>query len=510
MPVDFVADDPLDEDFLHSLAKALSAGGLDLEPAGGFHDRRTWYDTHDWRLWRAGLLLESHQRRSAAWLRLTDLEGSRVAQTIVQTPAITVDNVPDGAILDRVLSLAGIRALLPRAALEGQVRAFSVLDDEAKTVARIFVDGPLAVAGAGAIGPRARVERLRGYEKAARRTEKGLAAAAGVRRAGQTLFESVVTARGLDPAAYRSKPELSFRPGMAAEAAFAQALRQLLDIVRDNLDGTVQELDTEFLHDFRVAIRRARSVLKAANGVIPEQRRLRMAAEMKWLADATSRSRDLDVYLLGFDAMTSQISVSAQLEPFRALLTEHCGEAHAALNAVLRSSRFATLLDDWQAELTNPDQAPDGSAGTVDDVARQRLLRAWKRVDKRGSAITTDSPADDLHDLRKRCKELRYLLEFFASLYQPKTVSEFIGELKRLQDNLGEFQDAESQRDLVVHSAEELTARGAPAVTLLAMGRLEQVMEHRQEAAREEFAGRWKTFSRPHDRRLFATMVGSR
>ena len=54
---------------------------------------------------------------------------------------------------------------------------------------------------------------------------------------------------------------------------------------------------------------------------------------------------------------------------------------------------------------------------------------------------------------------MRYLLEFFASLYHPKTVSEFIGELKRLQDNLGEFQDAESQRDLVIHSAEELTAR---------------------------------------------------
>lgn len=510
MSVGFVADDPLDEDFLDSLATALSADGFDLEATGDFHDRRTWFDTHDWRLWRAGLLLEIHQRRSVAWLRLTDLDGSRISQASVKTPAITVDDLPDGAVGDRVLSLAGIRALLPRAAVEGTVRVISVLDDQAKTVARIVVEGPLEVPGAEGIGLRARVERLRGYEKEARKAEQGLATSSGVRRAGQTLFESVVTARGLDPTSHRSKPELSFEPGMAAEEAFAEALRQLLDLVRDNLDGTLRELDTEFLHDFRVAIRRARSVLKAAGGVIPEQRRLRLAAEMKWLADATSLSRDLDVYLLGFDTMTSQISGAAHLEPFRALLTKHCGEAHRSLNAVLRSARFATLLEDWEAELTKPDQAAEHPAGTIDGIARQRLLRAWKRVDKRGSAITAESPADDLHDLRKRCKELRYLLEFFASLYQPKTVSEFIGELKRLQDNLGEFQDAESQRDLVLHSAEELTGTGAPAVTLLAMGRLEQVMERRQEAAREEFAGRWKTFSRPHDRRLVAAMLGSR
>ena len=36
---------------------------------------------------------------------------------------------------------------------------------------------------------------------------------------------------------------------------------------------------------------------------------------------------------------------------------------------------------------------------------------------KMGTAIDDDSPAEDLHELRKVGKELRYLLEFFASLY---------------------------------------------------------------------------------------------
>ena len=36
-----------------------------------------------------------------------------------------------------------------------------------------------------------------------------------------------------------------------------------------------------------------------------------------------------------------------------------------------------------------------------------------------GGAITPASPPESLHELRKRCKELRYLLEFFGSLYDP-------------------------------------------------------------------------------------------
>jgi CHAD domain-containing protein len=66
-------------------------------------------------------------------------------------------------------------------------------------------------------------------------------------------------------------------------------------------------------------------------------------------------------------------------------------------------------------------------------------LRVYR---KRGSAIMPQSASADLHDLRKRCKELRYLLEFFASLHDPATHRRIIKDLKSLQDCLGAFQDS--------------------------------------------------------------------
>ena len=76
------------------------------------------------------------------------------------------------------------------------------------------------------------------------------------------------------------------------------------------------------------------------------------------------------------------------------------------------------------------------AAGPVGPLADRLLKRAWRRVEKRGGAITPESPAEALHDLRKRCKELRYLLEFFAGLYDAGAHGEIVAELKKLQSNL--------------------------------------------------------------------------
>ena len=54
---------------------------------------------------------------------------------------------------------------------------------------------------------------------------------------------------------------------------------------------------------------------------------------------------------------------------------------------------------------------------------------------KMGTAIDDDTPAEDLHELRKVGKELRYLLEFFASLYPAEVVKPLVKSLKGLQDH---------------------------------------------------------------------------
>jgi CHAD domain-containing protein len=504
VPVEFVIDDAADPEYLRTVTEALEARA---EP--GREERKVWLDTHDWRLFRAGLVLEHHRHRSRPWLVLSDLDGHRISRLPAPASTITAENLPPGAIRDRVLGLVGIRALEPRAVVHGPVQILSVLDAESKTVARVEVEGPARVEGGDDLGVVARVEPLRGYETEARRVVRRLGKLRALEPATEPLFEQVFRARGLEPGQHRSKPDVSFEPDQPVGEAFASTLGQLLDILRDNVDGTLKQLDTEFLHDFRVTVRRSRAVVKFARGVLPDDVRERYRAELKWLGDATSLSRDLDVYLLEYDDMTRNVDDPENLAPFRDLLQRRCSMAHTRLNRAIRSRRFATLVDGWGADLANASTPAEPSVPVL-DVSNTLLKRAWKRVEQRGNAITDESPAEAVHDLRQRCKEMRYLLELFASLYDAGIRREFVRELRRLQDNLGEFQDAEAQKFLVAEYAEKLNVLGAPASTLMTMGRLEQHLEARQDAARAEIAQRWTWFDRRHNQRLYKKMVAGR
>ena len=117
-----------------------------------------------------------------------------------------------------------------------------------------------------------------------------------------------------------------------------------------------------------------------------------------------------------------------------------------------------------------------------------------------------DIDSEFLHDLRKRCKELRYLVEMFGSLHDPGQRSQAVRELKALQDCLGEFQDTQVQQEEIrAFAAQMMEERAAPATTLLAMGEIAAGLAARQRQARIEFAGRFHAFaSKPSQNRINA------
>jgi hypothetical protein len=156
------------------------------------------------------------------------------------------------------------------------------------------------------------------------------------------------------------------------------------------------------------------------------------------------------------------------------------------------------------------DAASSAGAPSAGELAVATIGRAYRRVVRLGSAITTASPAEDLHTLRKRGKELRYALEMFSSLYDGTTHRAAVADLKGLQDCLGRFQDSEVQRDAITRFAEQMMAAGtAPAATVLAMGELAAHLEADQVKARDEFAGRFAQFMRRGNRRRMAVLTGA-
>src|SRR5260370_13692290 len=175
-----------------------------------------------------------------------------------------------------------------------------------------------------------------------------LAAVPGASHVSQPVFATALYALGRHPADYSNGVDAEITAQMPASVAVARVLLRLLDTLELNVDGVLRDIDTEFLHDLRVAVRRTRSAIKLLGEVLPAELARQYGAEFKWLGDLTTPTRDLDVHLLGFGAMTEQLlsAAPADLEPFRAFLTRPRAREFRRLAAALRSPRLLAIIDD--------------------------------------------------------------------------------------------------------------------------------------------------------------------
>jgi CHAD domain-containing protein len=543
------SDDPQTRDQITSAVLAALAGEFAVVPEPGATGagirRTTWLDTFDWRLHKAGLSLEYVPRRGGSELRLSGpatgagagADPGKAATQLVTgwqasrpQPLAPLAGGPVGA---RVASLVAPRALLPVVATSTVTAVYRLLNEDSKTVARLLIDRPSVGSGQQAqpLPPRLTIAEVRGYLGQARRATRLVAAVPGVEPASTLLVTDALRAVGRRPGDYSNKVDAAINAGMPAGAAAAAILLRLLDTIEANVDGTLKDIDTEFLHDLRVSVRRSRSALKLfgdALGLSGEEVAF-FAAEFKWVGDLTTPTRDLDVHLLDFEETARGLAAAKpdDLEPFRAYLEQRRRKEFRALVRGLRSARFTGLTREWRSRLNaiqqdnevparvsrgRSGQVQGAAGGTADLLAAERTRVAFAKVARRGAAITADTPAESLHDLRKRCKELRYALEFFAPLYDAAGYAKVVGDLKRLQDCLGEFQDTEVQiGEIRVLAAAMLEAREAPAVTLLAMGEVTAGLAARQRAARADFERRFAAFADVDgQRRMSALLRGTR
>ena len=267
-----------------------------------------------------------------------------------------------------------------------------------------------------------------------------------------------------------------------------------------------------FFMIFAWAVRRTRSALSQIKGVLPQPAVDHFKREFAWLGAITGPTRDLDVYLLKLPDYHKLVptEVAAALAPLEEYLREHQKIEQARLVEGLDSKRYRELVRDWQrflstpsASWSDPETAPNASL-SVHEVASARIWKAWRRVWKKGSAITPETPADPVHDLRIDAKKLRYLLEFFKSLYPKNEIESLIKALKGLQDNLGDFNDYEVQQAAMDGFAHRMHEEGkAPVDTMLAMGRLLDLLARGQARERERFEERFKVFTVEKNRKLF-------
>ena len=358
-----------------------------------------------------------------------------------------------------------------------------------------------------------------GYPEAFRQVETFLEDDLGLERLPHDDFQRAVSAIGRVPGDYSSKTTIQLQPQVPAGEATRQIHRELLETLRRNEDGTRRDLDSEFLHDFRVAVRRTRSALSQIREVLPAAGVAWFKQEFAWLGRATGPTRDLDVYLLKFDNYRNALppEIRPHLDPLADFLVEEQRRSQRALAKLLAGARYRQLLVDWERfldedHLPEGAEAPEGAKGPLAasrpilEVARQRIWKSYRRVIRKGKAITDETPAEALHEVRIDAKKLRYLMEFFRSLFAKEAINPVIKSLKHLQDLLGDFNDYEVQRDSMGDLAQRLARRDVPTDTLLAIGRLQEHLDQGQNRERQRFSKRFELFATAENEARFRAL----
>ncbi len=200
--------------------------------------------------------------------------------------------------------------------------------------------------------------------------------------------------------------------------------------------------DQEALHDFRVALRRLRTILRAFRPSLrtslsrPKEKRLRR------IARTTNRLRDAEVQLAWLSAQRGALGNRQQ----RGIdvLSEHfaarvAGDGHERVRVAGKYRRverkLAPRLRGWEQTIGGArEHVPFGAALAA------ALSRELERLGERLAAIRGAADEENIHRARIAGKRLRYLLEPLRG-HRDADVGQAVKQLKDLQDVLGEIRD---------------------------------------------------------------------
>jgi CHAD domain-containing protein len=388
----------------------------------------------------------------------------------------------------------GQRALLPLVNVKVDRLATNLLNKREKAVAGMLADD-ITVLNGSSTPKRVRAVTV---QPIGERREK--ARAIRIRMIDQGLtpdarpwLDVVLERTGKKPRDYSPRLDLSLTPDQPAWQAAVTIFDQLLRTMERNEIGIRQDIDVEFLHDFRVAVRRTRAGLAQIEGIFPPDATDRFKESFARLGKLTNRLRDLDVHLLRKRDYESMLpaSLRAALQPMFDELGQEREAEHGRVAEILAGGEYRQMLSTWREYLDDRAGREGPNARMpIGALARRLIRKRHRRVIRTGRKIGPASPDADLHALRIEMKKLRYLLEFFASLCRPDAVEPLVKRLRQWQDTLGEYNDLSIEGEELRRHLERVDSSTEMAA---ALGCLIQKLGRRRQAARTELARSFRT-----------------
>ena len=285
----------------------------------------------------------------------------------------------------------------------------------------------------------------------------------------------------------RVAQKLQIVAGSRSRDRILRLMREQLEVIRAEEPGTRLGTDPEALHKMRAAVRRLRAILGAVRDMFDLDWLEGLRGELDWFGTVLGGLRDLDVLREYLRKELASLKPAAREVGDNLFDLVDAQRAHAQdkIIAALDGERYTKLL----ARLERAVQRP--KVVSTDLSLPAVAASQFKKLRKAVRALPKKPNDDDLHAVRIRVKRARYA----AELAQPivgEPAKRFVARTRKLQDILGEYQDAvvaeESLRTLVAED------RRSPAALLAS--KLVKRQRLRRQAAQLDFFEQWPKLER--------------
>jgi len=240
----------------------------------------------------------------------------------------------------------------------------------------------------------------------------------------------------------------------ANENNSVKTLMQLFQILLSDINFYRKELlaggNDEDLHQFRIACRRSVVLMGEFKFLYKdkEKRLLEHRTGLKNLISISNAKRDMDVltselakievplYHDVLDLLKERVEKIVQIE-------------HDTIMDYLESESCTNVLMAWKNYITDMNRTNISIYGKypIDALSKYVIFQRFLKIKKQIKLLDPKHDASEtLHKLRIEYKKMRYLLESFGYLYEKKEIKKLLKEMKKLQDVLGDFHDAQQQK----------------------------------------------------------------
>lgn len=248
-------------------------------------------------------------------------------------------------------------------------------------------------------------------------------------------------------------PETAEKAGILPTDSLAEAGRKVMCFqfaqMLKNEPGTRLGEDIEALHDMRVATRRMRASFEVFESAFEPGALKPYLKGLRATGRALGAVRDLDVFMekAGIYLKTLPDDHQHDLDLLLNAWREQREAARTQMLSFLDSQEYREFKRKFNIFLNTPGagarQHPmeQPTPALVCELAPVLIYSRWAEV-RSFSPFMRDATVEQFHALRIEFKKFRYTVEYFREVLG-KSADEVIADLKKVQDHLGDLNDAQ-------------------------------------------------------------------